>query len=72
MMWFWLNMPLAVAFFGAWCGIPLAMVLRNPDWGSAKPDSRRVRSAGSAPAGAVYDAGPQPLVQELALAGAQD
>ena len=32
-MWFWLNVPLAVAFVGAWCGIPLAKVLRNPDWG---------------------------------------
>jgi hypothetical protein len=69
MMWFWLNVPLAVAFFAAWCGIPLAMVLRNPDWGSAKVGSRRIRRAEPAPAGAVYDS--QPLVQELTLAGAQ-
>jgi hypothetical protein len=66
MMWFWLNIPLAVAFFGAWCGIPLAMVLRNPDWGSAKVGSRRAEPA---PAVAVYDGEPQ--AQELVLAGAQ-
>jgi hypothetical protein len=34
MMWFLLNMPLAVVFFGAMCGIPLAKVLRNPSYRS--------------------------------------
>jgi hypothetical protein len=29
--WFWLNIPLAVAFFLAWSGIPLWLVLRHPD-----------------------------------------
>jgi hypothetical protein len=66
MMWFWLNIPLAVAFFGAWCGIPLAMVLRNPDWGSAKVGSHRAESK---TAGAVHVSEPQ--ARELALAGAQ-
>jgi hypothetical protein len=65
MMWFWLNIPLAVAFFGAWCGIPLAMVLRNPDWGSAKVGS----CAKPKTSGAVHVSEPQ--VRELALTGAQ-
>jgi hypothetical protein len=30
MSWFWLNMPLAAAFFLATAGIPLWMVLRHP------------------------------------------
>jgi hypothetical protein len=64
MMWFWLNIPLAVAFFGAWCGIPLAMVLRKPDWGSQK-----VGSAAPEPAIAAYHGEPQS--PELVLAGAQ-
>jgi len=66
MMWFWLNIPLAVAFFGAWCGIPLAMVLRKPDWGSAK-----VGSAQPTPAVAVYAGQPQVQEREPALTGAQ-
>ncbi len=33
MFWFWMNMPLAAAFFAAWAGIPLWMVLRHPTWG---------------------------------------
>lgn len=31
MSWFWLNIPLATAFFLATAGIPLWMVLRHPD-----------------------------------------
>lgn len=33
MLWFWLNIPTATACFAAWCGIPLWMVLRHPNWG---------------------------------------
>lgn len=33
MFWFWLNIPMAAACFAAWCGIPLWMVLRHPNWG---------------------------------------
>ncbi len=32
MSWFWMNIPLALLFFGAWAGIPLWMVLRHPSW----------------------------------------
>ena len=49
MLWFWLNVPLAVAFIGAWCGIPLAKVLRNPDWGPDPADGHRVQPAGPEP-----------------------
>ena len=31
MNWFWLNVPLAAAFFGAWVGIPIWLVLKHPD-----------------------------------------
>jgi hypothetical protein len=31
MIWFMLNIPLAVAFFGAWVGIPLWLVIKHPD-----------------------------------------
>jgi hypothetical protein len=39
MSWFWMNMPLAVVFFAAWCGIPLYMVLKHPHWGPQPADS---------------------------------
>ena len=45
MLWFWLNVPLAVAFIGAWCGIRSAKVLRNPDWDA----DRRSATASSLP-----------------------
>jgi len=67
MVWFWLNVPLAVAFFGAWCGIPFAKVLRNPDWGPQRADGYRVHPAGPAPAGAGADGGRR--VGAPALAG---
>ena len=35
MLWFWLNMPLAAAFFAAWVGVPLWLVLKHPDPGAA-------------------------------------
>ena len=31
MTWFWLNMPLAAAFFSAWVGIPLWLVFKHSD-----------------------------------------
>jgi hypothetical protein len=37
MSWFWLNMPLAAVFFGAWYGIPMWLVFKRPGWGSAPP-----------------------------------
>jgi hypothetical protein len=67
MVWFWLNVPLAVAFLGAWCGIPLAKVLRNPDWGPQRADTYRVQPAEPEPATAVHHS--EPRVDALALAG---
>jgi hypothetical protein len=69
MLWFWLNVPLAVAFIGAWCGIPLVKVLRNPDWGPERADGYRVQPAEPKPAGAVVRS--EPRVDALALAGMQ-
>ena len=41
-LWLWLNIPLAAAFFLAWSGIPLWLVLRHPDTGpDAGPGSSR-------------------------------
>ncbi len=39
MSWMWINLPLAVVFFGAWAGIPLYMVLRHPSWSHHPADS---------------------------------
>jgi len=69
MLWFWLNVPLAVAFFGAWCGIPLAKVLRNPDWGSDRADGHHVQPAEPKLADAILCS--EPRVDALALAGMQ-
>jgi len=69
MLWFWLNVPLAVAFFGAWCGIPLAKALRNPDWGAEPADGHRVQSVEQGPTDAVHRS--ETRVDALALAGAQ-
>jgi len=33
MIWFLLNGLLAAAFFGAWVGIPLWMIVKHPDTG---------------------------------------
>jgi hypothetical protein len=35
MSWFWMNIPLAAAFFGVWVGVPLWLILKHPDRGSA-------------------------------------
>ena len=37
MLWFWLNMPLAAVFFGAWYGIPMWLIHTRPGWGSPPP-----------------------------------
>jgi hypothetical protein len=37
MVWFWLNMPLAAAFFAAWVAIPMWLVLKRPDRGTVPP-----------------------------------
>jgi hypothetical protein len=31
MSWFWMNIPLAVAFFAVWVGVPLWLILKHPD-----------------------------------------
>ena len=67
MVWFWLNVPLAVTFFVAICGIPLAKVLRNPDWGPQRADAHYVQIAEPAPAAAIHRS--EPPVEALALAG---
>jgi hypothetical protein len=36
MNWFWMNMPLAGAFFAAWTGIPLRLVFKHSDAGTAQ------------------------------------
>jgi len=69
MLWFWLNVPLMMVFFAAWCGIPLVKVLCNPAWGSQQVIGRGVQPAEQGPAGAVFRS--EPRVDALALAGAQ-
>ena len=39
MSWLWMNIPVAAAFFAAWSGIPLYMVLRHPSWGPERADA---------------------------------
>jgi hypothetical protein len=36
MVWFWLNMPLAAAFFAAWVAIPMWLVFKRSDRGSVQ------------------------------------
>lgn len=67
MVWFWLNMPLAVAFFVAICGIPLVKVLRNPDWGPQRADAHYAPIAEPAPAAPIHRS--ESPVEALALAG---
>jgi hypothetical protein len=47
MYWFWMNMPLAAAFFAAWTGMPLWLVFKRPDTG-AKPRARAAPPQGRA------------------------
>jgi hypothetical protein len=35
MSWFWMNMPLAAAFFAVWVGVPMWLVLKHADRGPA-------------------------------------
>jgi hypothetical protein len=53
MFWFWVNMPLAAAFFAAWAGIPLWMVLRRPTWGPEPADGHRRQPVSPEPVTAV-------------------
>ena len=39
MNWFVLNVPLAVTFVGAWVGIPLWMIIKQPDTGPSLADA---------------------------------
>jgi hypothetical protein len=39
MSWMWMNLSLAIVFVGAFAGIPLFMVLRNPSWSSRPTDA---------------------------------
>jgi hypothetical protein len=52
MLWFWLNIPAALAFIGLWAGIPLWHVLHA--WG-AEVEARHaeIAAAGAAPAPAL-------------------
>jgi hypothetical protein len=52
MFWLWVNMPLAAAFFAAWAGIPLWMVLRHPTWGPQPADGHRHQPARPQPVAA--------------------
>jgi hypothetical protein len=54
MDWFWLNMPLAAVFFGAWYGIPMWLISKRPGWGSAP-----LAVTGPAPRRQGGSAGPQ-------------
>ncbi|HYB85848.1 MAG TPA: hypothetical protein VEC76_03290 [Streptosporangiaceae bacterium] len=46
MFWFWLNMPLAAVFFGAWYGIPMWLIHKRPGWGSAPVERHQAAPAG--------------------------
>jgi len=50
MSWFWLNMPLTAAFFGAWVGVPLWLVFKRPDKGTPLAVSPPTRTHLAAPA----------------------
>jgi hypothetical protein len=40
MSWFWLNVPLALAFWAIWTGVPLWVVLKHPDTGEEPARTR--------------------------------
>jgi len=62
MNWFWINVPLMVAFFAIWTGVPLWLSIRHPDTGP-------VTLAASSPVDEV--AIPVPLRREPELASAR-
>jgi hypothetical protein len=39
MSWMWMNLSLAVVFFGAFAGIPMYLVLRNLSFSSQPADT---------------------------------
>jgi Na+/proline symporter len=39
MSWMWMNLSLAIVFFGAFAGIPMYLVLRNPSFSSLPADT---------------------------------
>ena len=46
MSWFWMNIPLAVACFAAWAGIPLWDWCSAPElWGPEQADGHSVQLA---------------------------
>ena len=61
MNWFWINMPLVAAFFGAWVGIPMWLVIKHQDHGPAPLAARDTTTAGPpTPAVPQTTAVPQP------------
>jgi len=54
MSWMWMNLSLAVVFFGAIAGIPLYLVLRNPSF-SAQPADTVVSTTARQHAGAAAE-----------------
>jgi hypothetical protein len=64
MNWFWINMPLAAAFFGAGVGVPMWLVIKHPDQGPA-PLAAQATTKAAPPAPAVPQTGviPQPSEQ---------
>jgi hypothetical protein len=67
MLWFWLSIPLAAVFFGAWYGIPMWMILTHPDWGPEPAAGHHAHPTGPEPAAAL-DRSEHPA-DALALAG---
>jgi hypothetical protein len=60
MSWFWMNMPLAVAFFGVWVGVPMWLVLKHPDRGPAPVAAQApVQARQAAPADPQITVAPQ-------------
>jgi len=56
MNWFWLNVPLMAAFFGAWVGIPLWLVFKHPDRGPVAQDATQAGQTVSASGPALTEA----------------
>ena len=69
MFWFWLNIPLAAAFFGAWYGIPMWKILNHSDWGP-EPATGHSRQPAELQPVLVLDHGEYPVGAAAADAGA--
>jgi hypothetical protein len=64
MSWFWMNMPLAVAFFAVWVGVPMWLILRHPDRGPAPvATGAPAQACQAAPVEPQAPAAPQPAAQ---------